>query len=155
MLHRPLFPQFCMSNWLQPIDWQSLPVACLANKLGGLSFAGDGSKWSIVQPRSIKANPLSQPMARDLGSISSHKDPNPIRDAARPWKCSFQPMPSQGHHARRPPTTVFLIVRWMCGWTHYHDNHIGWVWGGWVDTPITIVTISVECEVDLWMDPLP
>ena len=34
-----------------------------ANELGGLRFAGVGPKWSTVQPRSAKANPLWQPRA--------------------------------------------------------------------------------------------
>ena len=34
-----------------------------ANKLGGLRFAGVGPKWSTVQPRSARANPLWQPRA--------------------------------------------------------------------------------------------
>ena len=34
-----------------------------ANKLGGLRFAGVGSQWSTVQPRSARANPLWQPRA--------------------------------------------------------------------------------------------
>ena len=34
-----------------------------ANELGGIRFAGVGSKWSTVQPRSARANPLWQPRA--------------------------------------------------------------------------------------------
>ena len=34
-----------------------------ANELGGLMFAGVGPKWSTVQPRSARANPLWQPRA--------------------------------------------------------------------------------------------
>ena len=34
-----------------------------ANELGGIRFAGVGPKWSTVQPRSARANPLSQPWA--------------------------------------------------------------------------------------------
>ena len=33
------------------------------NELGGIRFAGIGSKWSTVQPRSARANPLWQPRA--------------------------------------------------------------------------------------------
>ena len=29
-----------------------------ANELGGIRFAGVGSKWSTIQPRSARANPL-------------------------------------------------------------------------------------------------
>ena len=36
-----------------------------ANKLGGIRFSGVGPKWSTVQPRSARANPLWQP--RTLG----------------------------------------------------------------------------------------
>ena len=34
-----------------------------ANELGGIRFAGVGPKWSTVQPRSARANPLWQPRA--------------------------------------------------------------------------------------------
>ena len=34
-----------------------------ANKLGEIRFAGVGPKWSTVQPRSARANPLWQPRA--------------------------------------------------------------------------------------------
>ena len=34
-----------------------------ANELGGITFAGVGPKWSTVQPRSARANPLWQPRA--------------------------------------------------------------------------------------------
>ena len=34
-----------------------------ANELGGIRFTGVGSKWSTVQPRSARANPLWQPRA--------------------------------------------------------------------------------------------
>ena len=55
-----------------------------ANKLGGIRLAGVRPKWSTVQPRSARANPLWQPTA--LGSVSSHKDPTPIWDAGCPWE---------------------------------------------------------------------
>ena len=41
-----------------------------ANELGGIRFAGVGPKWSTVQPRSAKANPLWQPRA--LGIWGRH-----------------------------------------------------------------------------------
>ena len=34
-----------------------------ANELGGIRFAGVGPKWSTIQPRSARANPLWQPRA--------------------------------------------------------------------------------------------
>ena len=37
-----------------------------ANELGGLRFAGVGPKWSTVQPRSARANPLWQPRAQGI-----------------------------------------------------------------------------------------
>ena len=39
-----------------------------ANELGGIRFAGVGSKWSTVQPRSARANPLWQPRALGIWS---------------------------------------------------------------------------------------
>ena len=58
-----------------------------ANELGGIRFAGLGPKWSIVQPRSARANPLWQPRALGLwGRLSSHKNPTPIGDAGCPWE---------------------------------------------------------------------
>ena len=54
-----------------------------ANELGGLRFAGVGPKWSTVQPRSARANPLWQPRA--LG-IWGRYLPTPIGDAGCPWE---------------------------------------------------------------------
>ena len=48
-----------------------------ANELGGIRFAGVGSKWSTVQPRSARANPLWQPRALGIwGRYLPTKIPN-------------------------------------------------------------------------------
>ena len=57
-----------------------------ANELGGIRFAGVVSKWSTIQSRSARANPLTTKGSGDLGSISSHEDPTPIGDAGCPWE---------------------------------------------------------------------
>ena len=75
-----------------------------ANELGGIRFAGVGPKWSTVQPRSARANLLWQPRAlgiwgRYLPTKIPHLSGTP--DAHGSDRCH-----PQGHHARRPPTTV-------------------------------------------------
>ena len=54
-----------------------------ANELGGIRFAGVGPKWSTVQPRSARANLLSQPRAL---WIWGRYLPTPIGDAGCPWE---------------------------------------------------------------------
>ena len=55
-----------------------------ANELGGLRFAGvSGPPYNPDQP---EPTPSDNKGSGDLGSVSSHKDPTPIRDAGCPWE---------------------------------------------------------------------
>ena len=75
-----------------------------ANELGGIRFAGVGSKWSTVQPRSARANLLWQPRASgvDIFPQRSHT----YRGRRMPMGVTSNWCHPQGHHSRRPPTTV-------------------------------------------------
>ena len=78
----------------------------MANKLGGLRFAGVGPKWSTVQPRLARGDPLWQPRALGIwGRYLPTKIPRlsgtlDAMGVASNW-CH-----PQGHHARWPPSTV-------------------------------------------------
>ena len=80
-----------------------------ANELGVIRFAGVGPKWSTIQPRSAGATPLRQP--RDLGIWGRYlpkKIPH-LSGTPDAHGNDLQLMPPQGHHTRRPPTTVPII----------------------------------------------
>ena len=77
-----------------------------ANELGGLRFADVVPKWSTMQPRSARANPLWQPRA--LGIWGRYLPTKIPHLSGTPDACGsdLQLMPPQGHHTRRPPTTI-------------------------------------------------
>ena len=77
-----------------------------ANELGGIRFAGVGSKWSTVQPRSARANPLWQPRLWGSGVDIFPRRPHTYRGRRMPMGVTSNWCHPQGHHARRPPTTV-------------------------------------------------
>ena len=78
----------------------------MANELVGLRFAGVGPKWSTVQLRSARANPLWQPRALGIwGQYLPTKIPHLSGTPDAHGMASNWCHP-QGHHARRPPTTV-------------------------------------------------
>ena len=83
-----------------------------ANELGGIRFAGVGPKWSTVQPRSARANLLWQPRALGIwGRYLPTKIPH-LSGTPDAHGSDLQRHP-QGHHARRPPTTVpSLKISW-------------------------------------------
>ena len=58
VVHLPPIPQH-----LRTPGHKAFRSQLTANELGGIRFAGVGSKWSTVQPRSARANPLWQPRA--------------------------------------------------------------------------------------------
>ena len=77
-----------------------------ANELGGIRFAGVGSKWSTVQPRSTRANPLWQPRLWGSGVDIFPRRPHTYWGRRMPMGVTSNWCHPQGHYARRPPTTI-------------------------------------------------
>ena len=97
-----------------------------ANEPGGIRFAGVGPKWSTVLPRSARANPLWQPRALGIwGRYLPIEIPHLSGTPDAHWSGLNWCHP-QGHHARRPPTTVPGNIMRNAG-IGYRMNNNDWV----------------------------
>ena len=101
VVHLPLIPQHPRTPGHKAFRSQ-----LTANELGGIRFAGVGSKWSTVQPRSARANPLWQPRALGIWGRYLPTRSHTYRGRRMPMGVTSNWCHPQGHHARRPPTTV-------------------------------------------------
>ena len=77
-----------------------------ANELGGIRFAGVGPKWSTIQPRSARANPSDNQGLWGSGVSIFLQRSHTYRGRRMPMGVTSNWCQPQGHHARRPPTTV-------------------------------------------------